>query len=196
MIAFLRGEVASVGVSGAVIDVNGIGFSLGMSTRSVSSLPPMGEQVQVWTYLQTSDAGIALYGFSTDEERLLFNKLIAVSGVGPKVALSALSSFSPGDLSMAIADGDDKRIATIPGIGRKTAQRIILELKGALSDVPNLFTSATGQALTSHDEVSIALLGMGFTTVEIELALRDYDGAVSDEAAAIRYALKRLGVSR
>ncbi len=195
MIAFLRGNLASVGIAGVVIDVNGIGFSLGMSTRSLSSLPPVGEQVQLWTYLQTSDAGMALYGFSSDEERRFFSKLIAVSGVGPKVALSALSSFSPGDLSMAIAKDDDKRIATIPGIGRKTAQRIILELKGALSNEPNLFTLVAEQAVDGRVEVSAALLGMGFTTAEIELALRDYDGVASDSAEAIRYALKRLGAS-
>ncbi|WP_417353775.1 Holliday junction branch migration protein RuvA, partial [Gordonibacter pamelaeae] len=132
MIAFLKGRLAGKTAAAAFIDVNGVGYAVGMSQASLSKLPEAGASVEVHTYLQVRDDAIALYGFMTVEEKALFERLIGVGGVGPKVALAALSVFTPQALVAAIAAQDVAAVSKIPGVGKKTASRIILELKGSL----------------------------------------------------------------
>lgn len=197
MIAFLKGIFVGRTVGSAFIDVGGVGYEVGMSQNSLSKLPAVGQKVEVFTYLQVRDDGVSLYGFSTMEEKALFEKLIGVSGVGPKVALAALSSFSPESFAQAVADQDVARVQKIPGVGKKTASRIILELKGSLDQgLQNLFTAeqaggapATDEALATARE---ALLSMGFTSTEVELSLKGAPEGASD-SALLQYALKRLG---
>lgn len=200
MIDYLQGTVAFAGHDRAVIDVNGVGFSALMSTKGLASLPPTGKSAQIWTILSATDAGIALYGFASPEEREMFTKLVSVRGIGPKAALAILSTLSAAELAQAIAAEDDRRISTAPGIGKKSAQRIILELKGAIDNLPNLFSGDTeatpATPESANSEIVMALLGMGFTTAEIEAALRGYDGPANDVSAGIRYALQRLGADR
>ena len=131
MIAFLKGVLAGKTANCAYIDVQGVGYAVGMSQGALAKLPAVGQAVQVHTYLQVSDNGIALYGFLTLEEKALFERLIGVSGVGPKVALAALSSFTPEALVAAVQAQDVAAVQKIPGVGKKTASRIILELKGS-----------------------------------------------------------------
>ena len=131
MIAFLKGIVAAKFAQKAYLDVNGVGFEVNMSLTGIASLPDVGSSASVLTYLQTRDDGMTLYGFSTEKEKALFEKLIGVSGVGPKGALAALSTFSPDDLVAAIAAQDVAKVSKIPGVGKKTASRIILDLKGS-----------------------------------------------------------------
>lgn len=193
MIAFLEGTVAGKTLASAYLNVNGVGFEVGMSQASLSKLPPAGERVLVHTYLQVRDDGMSLFGFASLEEKALFEKLITVSGVGPKVALAALSSYAPDQLATLIAAQDVTAIQRIPGIGKKTASRIILELKGSLDHgIGGLFAEAEAASNKAVEGATEALLSMGFTSTEIELALKGApDG--STESALLQYALKKLG---
>lgn len=198
MIAFLRGKLAGRTPTQAFIDVNGVGYAVSMSGTALSRLPETGAAVTVLTYLQVSEQGVALYGFLTEGERDLFLQLIGVSGIGPKVALAALGFFAPDDLIRAIAAEDVKAVSRIPGVGKKTAQRMILELKGSLADFGAAVAAASSgegsapAAQTARDGVYEALLSMGFTSKEAELALK---GAPEDgsEGVLLQYALKKLG---
>jgi Holliday junction DNA helicase RuvA len=161
-----------------------------MSTGSLSRLPAVGDEVTVFTHLHVREDELSLFGFESTEERELFEKLITVSGVGPRVALAALSVFAPAALIEAIVHEDDGLVATIPGVGRKTAQRLIIELKDKVGGVgADLRPHVSGGAAA---EVREALAGMGFGAAEIVAALKGFDGP--DEARhLLRYALKRLG---
>ena len=183
MIAFLNGTVAAVlPPQTAYIDVAGVGYAVAMPGGDLGKLA-VGEEARVLTYLSVTENGIALFGFLSEEERALFEKLIGVSKVGPA------------ELADAIASQDIARVSHIPGVGKKTAERIILELKGTLEGgMASLFSQgevepARNLAVQGATE---ALLSMGFTSAEAEVALR---GAPEDagEGALLQYALKRLG---
>lgn len=193
MISYLRGRVTLRDAQGIVIDVGGVGFRVAMSTQSLSTLDTRADEVTVYTHMQVRDDGMSLFGFSDERERALFEKLIAVSGVGPKVAISALSTFSADALMKAIVSEDIAAVSSISGIGKKTAQRIVLELKGTLDSV----LGDKGPGGTPQEvgmiQASEALLGMGFSAAETDLALKGYDGDMTDTSAALRYALRRLG---
>ena len=190
MIVHLTGRVSSKSTSSCVLDVGGVGMRLFMSTRSLTRLPATGDEVTVFTHLHVREDELSLFGFESVEERELFEKLITVSGVGPRVALAALSVFAPGVLVDAIVREDDTLIATVPGVGRKTAQRLIIELKDKVGGAGiDLMPQASGGASA---EVREALAAMGFGTAEIAAALKGFDGP--DEAQhLLRHALKRLG---
>lgn len=197
MIAFLKGRLAGKTAAAACIDVGGVGFSVNMAGSAIAKLPETGSEVAVQTYLQVREDGMALYGFLTLEEKALFERLIGVSGVGPKVALAALSFYSPAQLADAIAAQDAARVAKIPGIGKKTAQRIILELKGTLEADAALFgadgsIAPATSGTPARDGAYEALLSMGFTSAEADLALKGAPEGAS-ETALLQYALKRLG---
>lgn len=193
MISFLKGALAARGADSIIIEVGGIGFTVGMSGHSLEKMPMVGQQVQVHTYLQVREDALTLYGFATAQEKALFEKLIGVSGVGPKVALAALTSFTPEALSHAIIAGDATSVARIPGIGKKTAQRIILELQGTLSKGS---AQVEGQLPLGNSDAKRRatedLLAMGFSSAEAEVALEGGPES-ADENALLQYALKRLG---
>ncbi|MDE8703451.1 Holliday junction branch migration protein RuvA [Adlercreutzia equolifaciens] len=196
MIAFLKGAVAAVLPPSTVyVDVNGVGYGVTMAQSALAKLPPVGEEVTVLTYLSVTENGIGLYGFLSEEEKAMFERLVSVSKVGPKMALAALSTYAPRELADAVAAGDVARVSHIPGVGKKTAERIILELKGTLEEtLDSLFnvsaeSSVDALALQGATE---ALLAMGFTSAEAEVALKGApEGA--GEGALLQYALKRLG---
>lgn len=193
MIAFLEGTVAGKTLTSAFISVGGVGFEVGMSQSSLSKLPATGERIVVHTYLQVRDDGMSLFGFMSLEEKALFEKLITVSGIGPKVALAALSSYAPDQLANLIAAQDVAAVQRIPGIGKKTASRIILELKGSLDEgLGGLFAEEEQVTNAAIDGAKEALLSMGFTTSEIDLALKGAPASGS-EGALLQYALKKLG---
>lgn len=191
MISYLKGILAASDAFSAIIDVNGVGFQVGMSTKSLARLPEAGKPVQVFTVLQVRDDAMALYGFASTEERETFNKLVGVSGIGPKVALGVLSTFTPDELARAIADEDVTAITRIPGIGKKSASRIVLELKGSL-DKGVQTAQAKASAKKRLAGAAEALLAMGFTPQEADVALQDAPAA-ADESTLLQYALKRLG---
>lgn len=200
MIAFLSGTMAAVTADRALVDVHGVGYGVLMPQSSLAKLPPAGQPVMVHTVLQVGEKGASLFGFLTEEEKALFERLVSVSGIGPKMALAALSAFTPQALVSAIANEDKALVAQIPGVGKKTASRMILELKGSLEQgLGGLFASAAGEEGAGAPEqpaalqgATEALLSMGFTSSEAELALKGApEGAA--EPQLLQYALKRLG---
>ena len=197
MISFLRGRIQEKTAFSVVIDVAGVGYECGVSTATAASLPAPGEDAEcmLFTRMQVRDDALSLFGFATTDERVVFDKLVGVSGVGPKLALSVLSTFAPDALREVVATGDEKRMSSVPGVGKKTASRMILAL-GAQAPA-RLSTSQLSMpaapVASALDEACAALLSMGFTSAECELALKGYDGPAADTSAAIRFALKRLG---
>lgn len=134
MIHFLNGTLAQLSGDFAVIECGGVGFKLGISIATSSRLSPLaGKKVLLYTYMAVSEDNISLYGFSEEDELNLFTRLISVSGIGPKAGMSILGTFSPDDLRSAVANGDAKTIAQAPGIGLKTAQKLIIELKDKIA---------------------------------------------------------------
>ncbi|MGN1362002.1 MAG: Holliday junction branch migration protein RuvA [Eggerthellaceae bacterium] len=197
MISFLQGTVAARTAQSVLLNVNGVGFEVLMSQAGLAKLPQPGEQVAVHTYLQVREDSMTLFGFLSQEEKSLFQRLIGVSGVGPKMALAALSLYAPAQLVDAIMEQDVDRVQKIPGVGKKTASRIILEMKGTLEKEATLFggdaspaaSPASSDALAGAKE---ALLSLGFTSAEADLACKGAPEGAS-EGALLQYALKRLG---
>lgn len=189
MIAFIKGTLAHKGADSCIVEAGGIGYKLAMSTSALSGLPEVGAEAQVFTYLQVSDSGVALYGFTTQAEKEMFEQLITVSSVGPKMALAALSTYTPEALSSAIMATDVDAISRIPGIGKKKASRIVLELQGTLAKAAEGGAAAGGGVIAQvHED----LLAMGFTSAEADLALKGAS-ETAPEAEVLQYALKRLG---
>lgn len=131
MISFLVGIVEEKYENSVILDVNGVGYELCVSSNTLSTLP-LGENVKILTYMAVREDGVSLFGFSSKEERDLFYKLITVSGIGPKMAISILSGLSLSDITIAIIKSDIKLLSTIKGLGKKTAERICVELKDKL----------------------------------------------------------------
>lgn len=193
MIAFLDGVVAAKAPTSVLLNVGGVGFQVGMSTSSLAALPETGEHAVVHTYLQVRDDGMSLFGFMSQEEKALFEKLITVSGVGPKVALAALSTYTPAQIADFVTAQDVAAIQRVPGIGKKMASRIILELKGSLAQgLGGLFADEQPSESPALADARAALLSMGFTEAEVELSLKDAPSAATD-SALLQYALKKLG---
>ncbi len=203
MIAFLEGIVAGRDAGAAVLEVGGVGYELSMSSHALASLPAPPQVVRIWTYLQVKDDGLALFGFLDPAEKDMFTALLGVKGLGPKLALALLSALSPAQVADAIASGDDTAIARAPGIGKKTAQRVVLELKDRFSSLAVPLAgqadgscAASGSASSSGlHEVREALRGMGFSDAEAASSLSGCPADASVEEG-MRYALKSLGAAR
>jgi Holliday junction DNA helicase RuvA len=194
MIAFLTGRVTQRTATHAYLDVSGVGYSVAMSTASLAALPAEGDTVTIYTHLHVREDELSLFGFESRAEKALFEQLITVSGVGPKVALAALSSFAPDVLASGIVAEDVALVSAIPGVGTKTAQRIILDLKDKLGAAGLAGGTATSASHTRGGaEVREALLSMGFSSAEIATAMKGYTGDAADAKAQLRFALKRLG---
>lgn len=191
VIAFLTGRVAGKAAGWALIDVGGVGYRLLMSTRSLAALPAEGDTVTVHTYLHVREDELTLFGFESDDERSLFETLIGVNGVGPKVALAVLSALRPDSLRAAVASDDVAVLSSVPGVGKKLAQRLALELKDKL-DLPDLAAAGRGPHPLAAAEARDALLGMGFTAAEAAASLRGADPDATAEAL-LKAALKSLG---
>lgn len=133
MYSYIKGELAEINTDHIVIDVNGIGYMIYISSQALDYLPAIGEIIKVHTYLYMREDAMILYGFLTKDELEIFKLLITVSGIGPKGGLAILSTLSADDLRFAVLSGDSKAIAKAPGVGSKTAQRVIIDLKDKLS---------------------------------------------------------------
>jgi holliday junction DNA helicase RuvA len=169
VIASVRGEVLSRMGGEVIIEAAGVGYKLAVSSETLSAVPAAGEQARLFTHLVLRDDGINLYGFSTQAERELFLMLIGVQSVGPKVALAVLSGGTARELLNAIASGDGARFQAVPGIGKRTAERIIVELRekvaGKVSDEIVVRHTPTDDPRTLARE---GLLGLGFTPQEAD----------------------------
>ena len=194
MISYLKGIVAAKSVDSAIIEVNNIGYELAMSTKTIAELPQTNQSVQIWVYVHVKDDGISFYGFSNLKERDLFKKLISVSSIGPKTALSALSSYSTEELLSAISNADLNILSKIPGIGKKSAQRIVLELQGILQKQEE--TTEIDNKTQEVNDAMLALESMGFSSTEINKAIQNIDIKDKNSSTLIRLALKNLGGSQ
>jgi len=184
VIARLRGTPAGRrGDGGLVLDVGGVGYLLQATPRALRRAAAGGE-VAVETYLHVREDALQLYGFADGDERELFEQLLSVQGVGPKVALAIVSGSAPAELRRAIALEDTARFEAIPGIGRKTAQRVVLELKEKLGSSAD--AAGPGEHLGARD----ALVELGYSLVEAERALADVDPELPVEER-VRLALRR-----
>ena len=165
MISFLEGDVAERSGTRVVISVGGVGYDVPVPASILAKLPPVGRPARVYTRLVVRDDAMTLFGFANVDERELFDLLVTVSGIGPKVALAVLSGIEPQDLIRAIERGDLARLTAIPGVGKKTSERIVLELKDRLprvqTAVPAAGTSAP-DAPVMRDDVVSALVNLGY----------------------------------
>ena len=174
MISFLIGVIEEKNESMLTLNVNNVGYEICVSTSTLSTLPLAGETVKIFTYMAVREDGISLYGFSTKEERDLFFKLISVSGVGPKMAVAILSGLNLSDLTIAIINQDYKLLSQIKGLGKKTAERICLELKDKLSSVKTTIQSAFDGEF-NEDAVQMAtdtLISLGVSKNEAYMLAR------------------------
>ena len=181
MIAYLRGKVLTTTSETAILDVNGVGYEIYCSGGAFKKLT-VGEIGELFTYLQVKEDGITLFGFESVKEKELFLKLITVSGVGPKMGIAVLASLSGEDFARAIATADVKRLSAVKGLGKKTAEKIVLELHGKISAAEVM--SASGEdfnatlpppevKLSATDEEAVqALVGLGFTRAESAQAVK------------------------
>ena len=154
MISYIRGELAAVQEQKAIVEAGGIGYGIYMSQQTLSMLPAVGEEVKIHTYLNVREDAMQLYGFLTGEDLQVFRLLIGVSGIGPKAGLNILSCLSPDELRFAVLAGDVKTISSAPGIGKKTAEKLILELKDKMSIEDVLEQAAHGGELSKEIEAT------------------------------------------
>ena len=191
MIARLRGKLEARGEDYVIVDVGGIGFKVRVPTSLLDQLGDVGSPVELFTHLHVRENELALYGCATEDELALFEQLLTVSGIGPKAALSILSALAPDTLRLAIAQGQVDVLTRVPGIGKKTAQRLVLDLKGKL-DLAALMAEAP--AISPADaEVIAALTGLGYSVSEAQAALRSLPEAEMDLEEKIRLALRYFG---
>lgn len=202
MFYYLSGELAYRDLSTAVIDCGGVGYKLTVSfITSEALLSKLGKQVKLFTHLAVREDGVELFGFGSYEEKECFNKLVSVSGIGPKAAMSILSTLTPEKLAVAICTEDTKAIAKSPGIGAKSAARIVLELKDKMSKeffadspIPKGASSSdtTFVANSSLSEAAEALTVLGYDKNTVLNALKGIDPTVTDVGEIIKLALKKL----
>ena len=197
MFYYVNGTVAETGPNLAVIDCGGVGYACATTNYTLSQLKK-GERAKLYTYLHVREEIFELYGFSSQAELNSFRMLIGVSGVGPKAALAVLSSTSPQNLALSIVTGDEKALTAAPGIGKKIAQRIILELKEKIggssmeldfsAGTPSAAPAQTGGAAAM---ARAALQELGYSPVEISAALKGVDPGASTEEM-VRFALRAM----
>jgi Holliday junction DNA helicase RuvA len=192
VIAFLRGRLLEKHPNRVVVDVQGVGYDVHVPVSSFYGMAEAGSEIALRVYTHVREDTIALFGFSTALELQLFERLIAVSGIGPRLALAVLSGIEPDDLIQAVQRGDVARLIAIPGIGRKTAERIVLELKDRLAALTPIVATAPAPSL--RDDVVSALLNLEYHRPAVEKAV---DAALAADPgatfeAALRTSLKRL----
>ena len=191
MIGFLNGEVAVTYADGCIIDVGGVGYRLACSATTLSALPATGQTARLWTHMHVREDILALYGFANETERVMFEALIGVSGIGPKVALQICSAFTAEAFRRALVTDDIDAICSVPGIGKKTAQRVVLELKEKL-DLPDLALVSGGRRDTLSKARS-ALENLGYSPGEVRAVLGEIQPAEEDSVEeVVRSALKVL----
>ena len=190
MIGYLKGEVAAADGDGCIIDVGGVGYRLACSGTTLGGLPATGETARLFTHLHVREDVLALYGFATEAERMMFEALIAVSGIGPKVALQLCSAFAPEAFRRALVTDDVDAICSVPGIGKKTAGRVILELKEKL-DLPDL--AVVGSRRDTLSQARSALENLGYSPGEVRAALGELQPKEDESVeTVVRSALKVL----
>ena len=204
MISYIRGELCDIEEQKAIVDVNGVGYGIYMPQQALSLLPPMGQQVKIHTYLNIREDAMQLFGFLTKEDLNVFRLLIGVNGIGPKAGLNILSCLSPDELRFAVLSGDAKAISATPGIGKKTAEKLILELKDKLNiedmlehaahggDSEDLASGTATASNTMQAEAVQALTALGYGSAESLRAVKKSSPECSSVEDILKEALKFL----
>ena len=204
MISYIRGELCDIEEQKAIVDVNGVGYGIYMPQQALSLLPPMGQQVKIHTYLNLREDAMQLFGFLTKEDLNVFRLLIGVNGIGPKAGLNILSCLSPDELRFAVLSGDAKAISATPGIGKKTAEKLILELKDKLNiedmlehaahggDSEDLASGTDTASNTMQAEAVQALTALGYGSAESLRAVKKSSPECSSVEDILKEALKFL----
>lgn len=190
MIGRVRGTIVDRSYDKVVVDVGGVGYDVSITPRTLAELPSLGEEVVLHTYLYVREDQLSMYGFDTSTDKELFATLLGVSGVGPKVALAILATMTYEQLRMAVASDDIAAMTEVPGIGKRSAQKLLLELKPKL-DVVDGVTTTTGPL----SEVREALSGLGYGPEEIRGTLADIPSDLPVEEM-LRLSLRDLGKAR
>ncbi|MBI4743765.1 MAG: Holliday junction branch migration protein RuvA [Actinobacteria bacterium] len=194
MYAFLKGKLAEKGLENIILDVGGIGYYLNLPSSSLSKMPSLGEEILIYTHFHIREDAMQLFGFASVQEKEMFEKLISVNKIGPKVALSILSTLSVSALKKAVLTNDVELISSVPGIGKKSAERLILELKNKL-EMPDLeiVSGISKKEESVYLQARNALLGLGYSVTEARNALEvcPVDDEISVEEV-LKYALKNL----
>ena len=197
MYAHIEGIVAEKDHESIVLDAGGVGYLLNVSGATLSMAPPVGEKMKLYCVLNVREDAMELYGFYSREEKKMYERLRSVSGVGSKIALAILSSMSVRDLSIALVAGDANALTRVPGIGKKTAQRLVLELKDKVDD-----DQLTGKAAAISPKVNAggpeaeaiaALVSLGYSSSEAAKAVSQVAGQTDEADKMIFLALKGLG---
>lgn len=200
MIGYVKGTLEDFDESSITIDVNGIGIHVFVSGGVLAALPAMGSEIKVYTYTYVKEDAFQLYGFLTKDDLALYKQLIAVNGVGPKTGLGFFSMFSASDLRFAIYSADVKTIAKAPGIGKKTAERVIIDLKDKVSLEDNSADALLGQIASAPDmtqsnrkDAIEALVALGYSPAEATKAVKELNPSEDmDVEAILKGALKFL----
>lgn len=196
MFAYIKGSLEQKSNNYVVIDVGGIGYKIFMATKAIEALGEIGEVVKVHTHYYVREDNISLYGFNTNEELRMFELLLQVSGIGAKSAIAMLSEISPSSFSLAVISDDISQLVKIPGIGKKTAARIVLELKDKLKTEEAITkTEEVKLSITNEEETSEAIAALqvlGYTKREIEKALENVDTKNLQLEEIIKQGLKNL----
>lgn len=196
MIVHLNGKLVEKDITRVVVECGGVGYEASIPLSTFDRLPAEGADVKLYTYHDVREDAEALYGFATVAEREVFKLVTTVSGVGPKIALSVLSGLTTGDLQLAISQGDVKRLASIKGIGKKTAERIVVDLKDKINPIEALANSTTASSQAQSNvlrDAMLALSALGFSE-EIARAkvqrVLEADPSVQDTETVVKLALK------
>ena len=197
MIGFLRGRLAAKQPPQLVVDVGGVGYEVEAPMSTFYGLPSVGAEVQLHTHLVVREDAHVLYGFGTERERSLFRELIKVSGVGPRIALAILSGVTVDEFHRCVETQDAASLVRVPGIGRKTAERLVIEMRDRLKGLPGRpFVPGAGVASasgTAQAEAFTALVALGYKPAEVTRLLQKVDPSVSGTEELIRHALRAAG---
>jgi Holliday junction DNA helicase RuvA len=190
VIAHLRGTLVEKGIDHVVVDVGGVGLRLTVSLQTLAELPSVSQPVSLVTHLQVREDALTLYGFAGERERTAFEQCISVQMVGPKLAMSILSTLTPDELGRAVAAQDHARLTRIPGVGKKTAERLVLELRDKLERVAPASAGAGARPATGlAAQVASALVNLGYRAQEAERAASD--AAAGADGASVAELLKK-----
>jgi Holliday junction DNA helicase RuvA len=198
MIEYIEGILAAKEAVTAVVDVGGVAFAVHISLHTYDELPHTGERVRLLTYLHVREDAMQLYGFAHPEERRIFRQLQSISGIGARMALNILSGISPDDLRLRVSNGDIGALTRIPGIGKKTAERIVVELRDNFAKgLDESERAAAGGRLSVRDEAMMALQALGYSRAVAEKAVTGGssslpEGTVADASDLIKAALRQL----
>jgi len=196
MYAHIDGTLAEKTQDGVVIDAGGVGYELMTSASTLAACPQAGEKLKLYTYLSVREDAMELYGFYTREEKKMFLRLIGVSGIGPKTALGVLSALSVRDLSIALVSGDAQALARAPGIGKKTAQRLVLELKDKVDNddltAKGMPAPAKGASGGAEAEAIEALMALGYPASDAAKAVSAVAGQAQKTDEILRLALRGM----